>query len=213
MRRYTSYLTVALVVLAICFSRLDVEAQTVSIRTRDNTNLKIYCTDKDLLLVWDEIRNEFRGKSTEDLTKLGGNNCKNLFEVKQIVDLNSDSTEELFIYNTIECSATINCRLWIFQKKKNKFQAIFKGNEIERFALEKTKTKDYSDIQLRTHNTGTSHYFQTLKFDGKNYKAQKCRWEDSAIPDKKGDFYLLKKPQIRFVRCGGYSYADWHREK
>ena len=201
------YLSVALLIFWICMNVENVSAQTMSIKTRDEANFKIFCEDKILVSVWDKIRNEFKNYSTEDLITIGGKNCINLFEIKQILDLNADGQEESAVRKIADCPDLINCGLWIFQKEKNKYRTILDAKDIERFSLEKTKTNDYTDIQSRTHITGTSHYFQSFKFKGKKYTPQKCWWEDYAVPDEKGNFYELKKPRIRFVKCGEYSYS------
>ena len=203
MRRYTFYTSVALFALTICFNWQSVSGQTLNLKTREKTNFQVLCDDANIISVWDAIKVEFKDYSTENLKKIGGKNCLNLFEVKPAADLNADGNDEIFVRRNADCPFLINCGLWIFQTKKNKYQAILNAKEIERFSIEKTKTKGYSDIQSRTHSTGTSHYFQLFKFNGKKYKPQKCWWEDSAVPDKNGDFYELRKPQIRFIKCGG----------
>jgi len=202
MRRYTFYLPFALLTFSICFGQQSVSAQTVSIKTRERTNFQVFCNNANLVSVWDTIKIEFKNYSTENLNKIGGKNCLNLFEVKQATDLNNDGKEEIFVRRVADCPFLINCGLWIFETNKNKYQMIFNAKEIERFSIEKSKSKSYSDIQSRTHQTGTSHYYQSFKFNGKRYTPQKCWWEDSAVPDEKGNFYTLEKPQIRFVKCG-----------
>ena len=187
MRRTLFYVTVALLTCGSCFYSQNVLAQSVNVKTQDN-NYKISCKDENLLLVWDEIKNEFKKKSTGDLTVIRVNNCTNLVKFKQVIDLNEDGQKELVIYKKIDCSATINCKLWIFQKEKKKYQAILEADNVERFTPEKTKNNDYREIQLRTHITGTSHYFQLFKFNGKKYAAQKAGWKIMPFPIKKEIF-------------------------
>lgn len=209
MRRLNFCLAIWVFAFAVCFGHQNVSAQTVSIKTSDNPNYVISCADKVLRSVWSNLKNEFVDVSTDYLKTIQLKNCRDLFEVGKVVDLNGDKKPEIIVHQIgIDCPASGNCTFWVFQKNKaNNFKSILDGNEIQTFDLKKTKTNGYTDVELRTHNSAASHYYQLFKFNGKKYTAQRCWWEDFMIPDKKGNFHEVKKPQIRFEKCGEYDYV------
>ena len=213
MRRTLFYSSVAMLACGFLSHFQNISAQTtnqtVSITTEDKAKYQIPCTDKNLLSVWNVLKNELTNETTDDLNEIGVKNCADLFDVEKVIDLNGDKQPEIIVHQIgVNCPASGNCSFWIFQKKKSGYQSILDGDEIQFFALEKKKTNGYTDIRLGTQNSAASHYYQLFKFNGKKYTPRKCWWEDYMIPDKKGSFYEAKKPQIHYEKCGEYDYVN-----
>ncbi len=166
------------------------------------------CKDKNLRLVWDKIKNEFANESPKYLARIGVRNCNSLFKVEKIVDLNDHGQAEIIIHQIADCTATGNCPLWVFQKKKNDYKPILYTDMIQSFKLRKTQANGYKDLDLMTHNSASSSYHQLFKFNGKKYKAQECWSADYEYLDEIRQLHQFKKPRINHEKCDEYGYVN-----
>jgi hypothetical protein len=192
MRSYVFYLAVMLLTFGFC-------SQTINAQDEINT--------KPLINKWLKEGKIQEGiislKTLEKLKK--DDDFEDLAKVS-LIDLNGDEKKELAVQTP--CVAVGNCELEIYIKTSRSYKTLLLGSMIQDIKILKTKTKGFYDLKLGTHNSASSHYYQLFKFNGKEYLAQKCWWEDYTYLDSKGKLHELKKPIIHVEKCGEYDYVN-----
>ncbi|MEP6925675.1 MAG: hypothetical protein ABI954_14510 [Pyrinomonadaceae bacterium] len=112
------------------------------------------------------------------------------------VDLNNDGVKELTVqYN---CATVGNCMFRVYSKKGKNYKTILSDGATQTFEIQKTKTKGYHNLKLGTHNSAFETYYQLFKFNGKNYKREKCWTNNYYYIDENGKGSILEKPKISF---------------
>lgn len=124
----------------------------------------------------------------------------------QLEDLNKDRKEEMIVFS--QCIVTGNCRVEIAVKKEKGYKIILTANMIQIVKRQEVTKNEYYDLHLRTHNSAFSSYHQLFRFDGHEYRAQKCWWEDYENKDRNGNWHEVEKPIINFDKCGKYGYVN-----
>jgi len=124
----------------------------------------------------------------------------------ELFDLNNDGKKEMAVRSF--CIASGNCWLEIYEKRAARYRTILTANEIQQIRLQPGSSNGYRDLQLRTHNSSSSAYYQVFKFDGRRYRRRLCRWEDYTFLDNNGAVHELKKPIVHHVKCGQYGYVN-----
>jgi hypothetical protein len=124
----------------------------------------------------------------------------------ELFDLNNDGSKELAVRSF--CISTGNCGLKIYERTPRNYKTILTANQIQQIKIQPKSTNGYRDLELRTHNSSSSSYYQVFKFDGATYKRRLCRWEDYTFLDDKKVLHELEKPIVHRVKCGKYEYVN-----
>ncbi len=150
------------------------------------------CSDRKILPVWKEI---IKDKSFKDWWKFseGSFDCADALEIKEI-DLNKDGQKEFILRgkNFPLCSAVGNCAFWIYQKKGEKYRKLIYSTDYADITelpnqIEKTRTKKFSDVVLKGHESAADTSYKFFKFDGKKYKHNKCLVETYVCVTRNGN--------------------------
>lgn len=144
---------------------------------------KTFCTDPQVLPVWNLIRRQKVWREGLDYTTEDPN-CVGMFEIKR-VDLNRDSKSELLVRGKTSqfCGAVGNCQLWVFAKVGNGYRLLLNTTDYwERSGevgkqVRKNRTHGYRDIRVTGHFSVSDTSFTDYKFDGRKYVESRCRYE------------------------------------
>lgn len=90
-----------------------------------------------------------------------------------LIDLNNDGKSELALQSG--CSPTGNCSVEIYERTAKGNREIFSAvHGVQVFGLNKSSNKGYYDIWTTARGSWNSGDLVVYRFDGKNYKPQKC---------------------------------------
>jgi hypothetical protein len=114
----------------------------------------------------------------------------------EAVDLNDDGTPELIVQ--VGCSAVGNCSTYIFRKTRAGYQQLL-NDEAQMVRTGRVGTRRHRDIIFQVHGSAYESNILTYKFDGEEYHLKGCIYREYSYLDKRGRFYVRKRPQI--TRC------------
>ena len=228
MRRYTFYLSVALLAFGIgsfvvfkfylkCVEQ-NVIAQTTNSKVGTDKSLSgnaktkqpefikielknLPCEDKTLQIVWDKLTNEIGTINSERAGKI--KDCGDVIQVDESLDLNGDGRKEIVIKgleNPFRCGN--NCsKFWIFQQTKNRnYQKLFEANGYLPDAG-KRKTLGYKDILFEFYASYNEFINGTYKFNGTEYVLKNCWSKTNLYKNKDGDMAEGKKWRVENYDC------------
>ena len=161
----------------------------------------------------EDFKEEFTAPSAESIKDITGKDKSELDEAEKnwfsylgfeprLIDVDGDGQKELAIRNY--CAPVGNCQFWLFKKKADDYEIILsiKDNSVQRYKLIKEKTNGYFDLETKAYNDAFSGEIAIYKFDGKEYKADKCFWyEYQRIGTKNGQTQYSKNPVINSSKC------------
>ena len=159
---------------------------------------ELFCYDPYILPVWQEVKvdpafNERLRVAT------GAVSCSEIVEIKKL-DLNRDGTEEYLVRGKGEilCGGIGNCNYWIFEKKNGKIRKLLTAvHEADQYELgvdevQKSRTRNYSDILLAARDAQNVLRFFTYRFDGNEYVQSRCMAEvPKLLRDGAGSWELM----------------------
>jgi hypothetical protein len=208
MRRYTFYLSVALLAFGIgsfvvfkfywrdetVISKIDETVKTSTINVLKQQPLqenkgripKYSCNDGDVLnlrgqLETDEFLARFENDKYLQSKNLSEIDCSEIYEIKRI-DLDNDNIEEIIIKgNSVDvCSVRGNCNFWVFLKTENNYRMILHDEWTFDYKIQPAKTKSYKDlrIEMNSSNGNPVSYVNVFKFNGRNYQKKECFSEE-----------------------------------
>ena len=111
-----------------------------------------------------------------------------------MIDLNGDGTPEIVAQAMVACGASGNCPFWIFQKRSGGYKLLLEDSA-ETFTIQKTRTKDYSDIVLSLHDSLFEQSLELYHFAGGQYKDAGCYNAIIAVMKDDG-VHKLAEPQV-----------------
>ncbi len=193
MRNYTFYFAIALIISCFCRNIVNAQNEIPNIQPLFNKWLK-------------NEKIEIGNISLKTLEKWNENDDTDDLAIVSLMDLNGDGKNEMAVQS--DCVTVGNCELDIVKKNGETYKTLLSANMIQTVDVLKLQTHGFYDLKLKTHNSQLSHYYQLLKFNGQQYKARKCWWEDYNFTDRRGSIREVKKPRIRYVRCGEYDYVN-----
>lgn len=109
-------------------------------------------------------------------------------------DLNRDGAQEIAIQS--ECAGVGNCDLRIFQRRGRSYRKLLSTSIVQTISLLKARRRGFVDLKLGTHNSAYDTDYQVFRFDGVQYRLDRCWNENWAVLDKKGNLRLLKEPVV-----------------
>lgn len=228
MRRYTFYLSIALLAFGIgsfvvfkfylkCVEQ-NVTAQTTTskvgtskslsgnAKTKQSEFIKIGlkdlpCENKTLQIVWNKLTNEIGTINSERAGNI--KNCGDIIQVDEPLDLNDDGRKEIVIKgleNPFRCGN--NCsKFWIFQQTKNrKYRKLFEANGYLP-NVRRSKTFGYKNILFEFYGSYNSFLNGTYKFNGTEYVLKNCWSETNLYKNKDGDMSEGKKWRVKNYDC------------
>jgi hypothetical protein len=140
------------------------------------------CYDPTILPVWNELKKDKNFSEWVDGSE-GVMNCSDMVAIKK-TDLNRDGLEDTLVRGKGPhlCSATGNCGFWILSKHNDRWRTILSGSDYSEYEtledqVQRTSTRRYSDILLKSHYTAAETGFRTYKFDGARYVESRCMYE------------------------------------
>ncbi|CAN5655729.1 hypothetical protein BH20ACI4_BH20ACI4_03370 [soil metagenome] len=156
------------------------------------------CSDNELLPLWNALKKDKEFKESEETISEEAD-CTNRLEIQK-VDLNGDGRKEFIVWGRYNfCGGTGNCLLWIYEKKKGKFNQLLQSSayygESKWFNILKAKTNGFTNLLLKGHFTGYETTHSYFKFDGNKYVESKCLFE----------IYSMNKEKPAFMTCEEYS--------
>ncbi|MGI8786995.1 MAG: hypothetical protein ACR2HG_04445 [Pyrinomonadaceae bacterium] len=154
----------------------------------DDKKTEFTCNNKILSAVLNDLRkdesfeedarNFFKDKKSVD--------CNDILYIKENIDLNNDGIMEADVRSnsSLICGASGNCSIWIYGKHRKTYKQLLYGFGVE-YKTKQNSTNGYRDILVVEHASCCSSYQTTYKFDGENYKEDKCSFIDSEKPSGK----------------------------
>ena len=231
MRRYTFYLSVALFAFGIgsfvVFKfYLRTVVPTLSIeQSKTSESVQNYTVKDEFPIPSDEQFLKWKMDSFKPVIKkwLKGEKIKQKVELKRdddwagitehegwvnLLDVNGDEIKELSIETA--CATVGNCKFWLFQKEGISFRKLLEVDMVSRYSLRKSKNKGYFDIETKSHGSATSGGMAIYKFDGNEYKINKCfgyvyefvtKKNGEPLYSKDGQFVTKDKPTLTSASC------------
>ena len=131
--------------------------------------------------------------------------CSDILRIRKI-DLNGDGKKEIIVagWNWALCSATGNCGVWIFEKKRGRFIKLLSDtshSETEPIPVwvNKKTENGYKTLRLQNHLSGYETSFRELIFREGKYVENKCKvqmvWIDSSVRFTSCDEYRMQQPK------------------
>lgn len=159
------------------------------------------CDDKNLQLVWNELKDETASVSAETAKEI--KSCSDIIEIDEPADLNNDGRKEIVIrgWRSPYRVGGDGVTFWIFQKVNQKnYKKLFEGKG-SFFNLKNTKTKGYRDILSNFRYNSAEYDYIIYKFNGTKYVPKKC-WEESSLyKNRDGELVAGKKLKIIPYKC------------
>jgi hypothetical protein len=207
MRRYTFYLSVALLAFGISsffvfkfywneeaiiskgneISEISMnDAKKQFSQDVKGFRPKYTCNDKDILslrrqLETDEFLARFENHKHLQSKNLSEIDCSEIYEIER-TDLNNDNLEEIVIKgNSVDvCSVRGNCKLWVFLKTENNYRIILHDEWTFNYKIQTEKTNGYKDLRItmNSSNGNPASYVNVFKFNGNNYQRKECFSEE-----------------------------------
>jgi hypothetical protein len=183
---------------------IKTDAQSISSRQNEGTkteNLqtKFVCENKTFLFILNRLQKSLEEKEfiNDFIREKRINNCDELFEIRDRLDLNGDGKEESIVKaknspkGMFYCGATGNCSTWILSRRAKTFRVILDAGSIEEINTTKGKSKGFLNLTLRGHSGAMNHYIGDYEFNGKEYKLKKC--SEEITQTNKSNFVLARK--------------------
>ena len=213
MRRYTFYLSVALLAFGIgsfvvfkfywtSSSKVEVKETLNRITPIQQNNFtkdskaEFVCNDEAINFVWETLRTDknFREDSDSYVKEHKTKNCQEIFDSKT-VNLNDDGFDESIIQNnsTMFCGSAGDCRTWIVSKFGGEYRIIFDSptaESLEGLDVLQKKTSKFSNLKIRLNNGLWEDNIGFFVFDGKQYQIKKC-----FVDKNSGGNYDDEKPE------------------
>jgi hypothetical protein len=144
-----------------------------------------------------------RGEKINQYVELERNDDASIGEYSagvNLIDVNGDRIEELAIQTG--CAIVGNCEFWLFQKDADTFRKILEADMVQSYRLKKSKTNGYFDLETKSHGSATSGGIAIYKFNGHEYKIEKCFWSEyELIGIKNGKGITKEKPTLTSMPC------------
>jgi hypothetical protein len=115
--------------------------------------------------------------------------------IAYLTDANGDGVKELALRTG--CATVGNCEFWLFQKSGKTYQTILSAQMVQRFRFLRSKMNRYFDLETTAHGSSSSGGMAIYKFDGKEYKIDKCfGYEYEVVTKKNGESLYTKDGQL-----------------
>jgi hypothetical protein len=153
----------------------------------------ITCTDKNLLLVRDEL--------AEELVEIVDNSKSNCTDylTAETIDLNKDGQKEVIITGrSYPFCASGGCQFWIFDTSKGTKQLLNDAGNVE---IQKNGNKGFRNIKSAFRFSSNEYSYTLFKFDGKSYKASKCWNENYLVKGRNDEVRVQTTPKIKRTQC------------
>lgn len=175
------------------YSNVNMAAANIRIRPRGLTESEQLI--QQLTYDEDNVRSLIGEESFGGDVVWSSDNLQKGFTIKR-VDLNGDRVQEYVIWATHPtgmCGASGNCAVWVYRKKSSGFEQMLEADTTAMLNPAKTKTNGYSDLLLGSVSGAHITYFNTYKFDGREYRSVSC-YVKSYLSDSGA---ILKRPRIK----------------
>ncbi len=237
MRRYTFYLSVALLAFGIgsfvvfkfywntqnnllnaeLTEESKVEVANTSLenqRTKQPKFVEIAfknlpCEDENLKPFWYELKDRTVSINTDYLERI--KDCSNLIWIDESVDLNNDGRKEIFIRSESGYFCGNNCQVfWVFQQDKEKgLRKLFEQMGYMPI-VKNTKTKGYKDIMFEVYASYVYFDKKLYKFNGTEYVPKKCWSESKLYKNKAGELVEGKRYKTEYHECKETEWVKWN---
>ena len=132
--------------------------------------------------------------------------------IAYLTDANGNGTKELALRTG--CAIVGNCEFWLFQKSGKSYKIILEAQMVQRFRFLRNKTNRYFDLETIAHGSSRSGGIAIYKFDGNEYKIDKCFGYEYEVVTKKngesvysedGQIVTKDKPTLTSASCEGWN--------
>ncbi len=167
------------------------------------------CEDENLKPFWSELNDRTVSINTDYIERI--KDCSDLIEVDESFDLNSDGQKEIFIRSHSGYFCGNNCQVfWVFQKDNEKgYRKLFEAMGYMT-VVENKKTKGYKDIMFEVYASYTYFDIKLYKFNGTEYVPKKCWSESKLYKNKVGELVEGKSYKTEYHECKETEWVRWN---
>ena len=128
--------------------------------------------------------------------------------IAYLTDADGNGTKEIALRTG--CATVGNCEFWLFQKSGKSYKIILETYMVQRFRFLRNKTNRYFDLEATSHGSSRSGGMAIYKFDGNEYKIDKCfgyeyefitKKNGEPVYTKDGQFLTKDKPNLTSASC------------